>query len=173
MKTDYYVYLYLREDGSPYYVGKGRARRAYLNHKHTPVPPRDRIIFMKENLSNKDAIELERIYIKFYGRKNEGGLLINLTSGGEGLEGHNHTEETKSKISSSKKGCPAYFKTHTEESKQKIRDKAMGRRASPETRKKLSESRKGRVPWNKGITWKRGPSKTPNNRDEKGRFCSK
>ena len=153
---DFYVYLYLREDKTPYYVGKGRNRRAYNNHKHTPVPPRDRIILLKENLTNEEAMKLEKTLISFYRRKCEGGLLINLTEGGEGLEGHKHTEETKRKISEKKKGCRAYFVAHTEESKEKLRQAQLGRKASPETRKKLSEQRKGRVPWNKGKKWVMG-----------------
>jgi len=42
MHTDYYVYEYLREDGSPYYVGKGRCGRHKERH-NVPIPPEDRI----------------------------------------------------------------------------------------------------------------------------------
>lgn len=81
---DYYVYLYLREDGSPYYVGKGRRYRCNVNHKHIPVPPKDRIVKYSTNLSNDEALVLERNLIKKYGREIDGGILLNLQEGGEG-----------------------------------------------------------------------------------------
>jgi hypothetical protein len=51
-----------------------------------------------ECLSWLDACEKEKELIKFYGRKNNGGILVNLTEGGDGFKS-NHTEATKEKIS--------------------------------------------------------------------------
>lgn len=109
----FYTYAYLREDGTPYYIGKGTGRRMYGDHKHTPVPPKDRIIILKDDLTNEQAQRHEQYIIAVLGRKVEGGLLINLTSGGEGFC-RNHTEESKKKMRAAKR--PAV----TEETKKKI-----------------------------------------------------
>lgn len=81
----YYCYFYLREDGTPYYVGKGCGNR--INSKYHPgiyLPPKNRRIIISENLSEKEAYELEKKYIKFYGRKDLGtGILYNRTDGGD------------------------------------------------------------------------------------------
>jgi hypothetical protein len=39
---------------------------------------------------------MEQILIEYYGRKDlKKGLLVNLTAGGEGIQGYNHTKETR------------------------------------------------------------------------------
>ena len=92
MEKPYYVYVYLRADRqSPYYVGKGKGKRAY--HKgvrSTPKPPtRDRIIKIKEHLTEGDALDLERTLIRFWGRIDNGtGVLRNHTDGGEGASSY-------------------------------------------------------------------------------------
>ena len=81
----YYCYFYLREDGSPYYVGKGCGKRIdSKTHPGISLPPKERRIKVAENLTEKDAIELEKFYIKKYGRKDlRTGILYNKTDGGE------------------------------------------------------------------------------------------
>lgn len=99
----YYVYAYLRVDGSPYYIGKGHDNRMYAAHvrgccNFTPSDPA-RIVVLERNLSDIGALALERRYIRWYGRKDTGtGILRNLTDGGEGFAGLIKTAAHKLKI---------------------------------------------------------------------------
>jgi hypothetical protein len=81
----FYVYAYLREDGSPYYIGKGSKKRAWSSSHNINLPKNKKnIIILEENLSNVGALALERFYIRWYGRKDLGtGILRNMTDGGE------------------------------------------------------------------------------------------
>jgi len=98
-QNEYYVYLYLREDGTPYYVGKGQGNRAFSLKRRISPPPKERIIIHTKNLSENDAFELEKKLITQYGRKdNDTGILRNLTDGGEGCSGMIHREDSKKKL---------------------------------------------------------------------------
>ena len=89
--VEYYTYAYLREDGSPYYIGMGKGIRIHKEHKRGVAdlrPPRHRRVKLKTNLTHTEAIEHEKELIKLYGRKdNNTGILHNLTDGGEGSTG--------------------------------------------------------------------------------------
>ena len=82
-----FVYCYLREDGTPYYVGfagKGRYMRPTEHHETAPLPKYDALIrVLRSGLTAEDAFAWEIFYIKRFGRKIDGGVLVNRSSGGE------------------------------------------------------------------------------------------
>jgi hypothetical protein len=142
----YYTYAYLREDRTPYYIGKGQGNRAYRRSKKRINPPKDksRIIFLKQNLTEEEAFKHEIYMIAVFGRKDLGtGILHNRTNGGEGGSGRVLSEETRRKLSDANRGKnhPNYGKTTSLETKAKI--SASKKNMSDETRAKYSAANTG------------------------------
>jgi hypothetical protein len=96
MSKQFYTYAFLRKDGTPYYIGKGKGKRCYSGGgRNGCKPPKDknRILILKRNLSEEEAFEHEVYMIYVFGRKNNGtGILRNLTNGGEGGSGSIRTD---------------------------------------------------------------------------------
>jgi len=166
----FYIYAYLRtKDYTPYYIGKGQGNRAWQK-SHSVIVPKDpnRILILESNLTEIGALALERFYIRWYGRKDlETGILHNQTDGGDGVSGiipwnkgveigSYLTDTGRTRISKANKGIP---KNHGD----KVSESLKGKPKSEEHRKKISNTLKGNVPWNKGKkgcqeAWNKGKS---------------
>ena len=138
----FYTYLWLREDGTPYYIGKGQGKRAYMHHKrHGNAPLLGRILFYIAK-DEADAFENEIALIWYYGRKDLGtGCLRNLTDGGENPPSHKGkklSEAHRKVLVASRKGVKA-----SEATLKRLRDSHVGQQQSEETIHRQVESRKG------------------------------
>jgi hypothetical protein len=97
----FYTYAYLREDRTPYYIGKGEGKRLHTKNKGEIGKPTDksRIIFLKQNLTEEEAFGHEIYMIAVFGRKDLGtGILRNRTNGGKGSSGIIISDQTKQKL---------------------------------------------------------------------------
>jgi hypothetical protein len=159
MLTEFYVYMYLRKDGTPYYVGKGKNNRAYSTQRTFNQPSKDRIVFPYTNLTEEDAFKYEKDLIAKYGRKDNGtGILRNLTDGGDGASGYIQTPEAKEKLRLAhigKKKSPKHIeklkqshlgKKLSPEHIEKMRLALTGRKLSPETKEKMKLAHMGHKP---------------------------
>ena len=142
---EYYTYAYLREDDTPYYIGKGKGNRAYKKGKSEVYPPKNKnkIIKLKQNLTEEEAFKHEIYMISVFGRKDLGtGILRNKTDGGDGPSGYIMSEEQKLYLSEVHSG-----KKLTEEHKRKITESNIRRGAgkyerTPEILLKMKIGRK-------------------------------
>ena len=140
---EYYTYAYLREDGTPYYIGKGSGRRAYSSNHRINLPPKDRILVLKRFENECDAFKHEMYMIDVFGRKDLGtGILQNLSEGGTGgSSGYITTPELCSLRSSRMIGNKIWSgRTHDKEAREKVSKARRGKRLSIDHVQKLKES---------------------------------
>jgi hypothetical protein len=136
------VYRHIRTDlNIPFYIGIGKeVTRAYSkthrndhwNHIVGKTSYDVHILF--DDVSYEFAKEKEREFIELYKRKEDGGILCNLTKGGDGVLGIRHTEEARKKMGEPNKG-----KTISEWHRQRVSEFHTGKIVSEETKKKVSE----------------------------------
>ena len=160
--SGYYIYAYLRakdssngKAGTPYYIGKGtKLRYKEGKKKRIAKTPSEgwRIVILESGLTHLGAIALERFYIKWWGRIDNGtGILQNKTDGGDGGHGRiykptaeaiekNRLAHTGKKLSSEsirKREQTRRLRGHTQQ--------------TPESVSKMLESKKGSVGWTNGV----------------------
>lgn len=157
----FYVYEHWRLDQDLcFYVGKGKCGRAHSRHHRSQhwnriVKKLERegssyeVRIVIDHISEQDAFEIEKSRIAFW--RSVGVSLANKTSGGEGVTGLVHSEQTKKLISLKKKGVPHRTKRKgvTPHNKGKpgpsgAAHPMFGRNHSDESRAKMSATRKGR-----------------------------
>lgn len=166
-KSGFFVYGEYNFEYEPFYVGKGYKERCnehiwesrlkiasfktnkikkILSLGLTPI-----ILKVSENLFEVDAFELEKKLITVIGRRDlKNGPLTNLTDGGEGFSGLIKTEIHREKLRQSNLG-----KKMSKESREKISKSLIGKpgrntgnKHSEETKKQISETKKGTLSWN-------------------------
>jgi group I intron endonuclease len=147
----YYTYAYLRDNGKPYYIGKGKGQRAWTQHGRSVRTPKDcsKILILKKDLTERQAFDHERYMIFVLGRLDLGtGILRNLTDGGDGTSGRIHSEETKNKISVRRRlfleRNPDFKMTYSEERLLKMRERMSGEN-NPMYGKSLSEEHRAKI----------------------------
>lgn len=102
-EAKFYVYAHFRaDDGRCFYVGKGKAKRAWSTNrsawwKRTVAKHGYNVQILATWDSEEDAFEHERVLIACF--RDLGHPLVNLTDGGEGASGAVRSEETLAKMS--------------------------------------------------------------------------
>lgn len=142
------LYRHIRLDNNNvFYIGIGYNKRAYSRdsrNKHwlnTVSITEYEVQILKSDLSWKEACELEKILISYYGRRDlKLGTLVNMTNGGEGSFGRIPSEETRKKLGNGKHNNKWWVnRTHSEESRIKISNTRKGR-CQKNTEKKVKDN---------------------------------
>ena len=149
-RSHYYVYIVFRPNGAPCYVGKGSGDRCFdhLNKSHNKYLRRIAakaggdlpIVKVVSGVTEDAAFFAERAFIAALGKVSDGGLLVNLTDGGDGVAGHRRTGAQRLKMSEARKG-----RRVSPEAAAKVSASLIGRPKSPEHCAAVSAAKKGRA----------------------------
>jgi hypothetical protein len=123
-----YVYRHIRLDTNQvFYIGIGSDKTYYrankksqrnIHWKRIVEKSNYRVDIVLDDLTWEEACIKEIEFIKLYGKCNNGGILSNMTDGGDGTLGHYLTEESKEKLS---KSIKQWHKTHIISEKERNR----------------------------------------------------
>ena len=133
MKT-HYTYAHAKPDGTIFYIGKGIGRRAYSKNrndywKRIVTKYGYEVQILAHWGTEKEALNHEVFLIACM--KYMGIELCNLTDGGEGATGYQHSEEHKASLKGNSYGASSWGLTFK------------GKKHSPESRSKMSYVRIG------------------------------
>lgn len=160
--TQFYTYMWLREDGTPYYVGKGSGRRGFRSQGHNiHCPPFKARIRVQHWQSEEEALQMEKWWISLFGRQDIGtGILRNMTDGGDGQSGLVHSELTKERIREANVGENNHFfgKIHSEQTRNKMSESHKVLRKPEEIKVKLTRSEAQLLSWS---TKRKGQPRKP------------
>ena len=127
MEKKYVIYRHLKPNGEVFYIGIGSEKRAYQKNPRSDFCKRVvsihgyEVQILKSDLLWKDACELEKLLISWYGRRNlNTGTLVNMTEGGDGSVGYSPSEESRRSRSEKMKGVPKSEKARKNMNKSKI-----------------------------------------------------
>jgi hypothetical protein len=128
-----YLYRHIRLDKNvPFYIGiSQRKNRPFINYGRNKiwkgiVSRTDyQVDILFDDLTWDEACKKEKEFIKLYGRIYDGGVLANMTLGGDGAIGIKRTQKSKDIISQLLTGKP-----RTKEVKDKISQKLKGTKMS-------------------------------------------
>lgn len=157
---DFYVYCLFRPSGEPFYIGKGSRKRIADHFKKcrhdgshkaniiaaakvigTDIP----VVKLATGLSEVEAFEIEKAFIRALGREPHGPL-TNKTDGGEGPSGRVFSEATRRQMSETKLGRPSPRKgvVLSESTREKLRVSHLGQ-PSPNKGRKMSDEQKAKI----------------------------